>query len=602
MSGATLHRDVRTLADLFERGCASPQAVHVGWRTDDGRIEGWSTQELRRFVDGLGRELLARGMRRGDRAALVSRNSARWAATDYAMLCAGLVVVPIYPTLAPDQARFILDDAGARGLFVENLEQLARLLPSLQDSKLEWICVMSDEVSDHPLATTWSAMAEAGAVRAERPEPPKPEDLASIIYTSGTTGRPKGVMLTHANLVSNAVASDEAVEISAQPIRHVNLSLLPLSHIFQRLVDYLLFLAGAQVIYCPDPQQAVAWFKDVRPTFFAAVPRIYEKVHAGITQRIASAPAHRRLLANWAIGVGRRRFLAWYADGACDGRPGALLSLQHLVADKLVLSKIRELFGGRVDMCFSGGGPLTRELHEFFRALGLELLPGYGLTETSPVLCTNRRRRMKLGSVGPAIPGVELKVEPDGELLARGPNVMRGYHELPEETAATITPDGWLRTGDLARIDERGFVTITGRKKEILVLTTGKKVVPALVEERIARCPLVAQSVLVGDEQKYVAALVWPHVDALRKAAQAKGLALQGVKAEEMLAMPEIRKLVQSEIDACCRDLADFERPKTIAFLPRELSLEADELTPSLKIKRKVVAHAYRHLIASCFE
>ena len=593
--------DVHTLKDLFDRGCSAFQPLHVGWRTRDGRIEGWSTQELRDRVEALGRELRGRGLSPGDRAALLSRNSAQWAATDFAMLCAGLVVVPVYPTLAPDQARFILDDSGARGLFLEDARQLERLRGALEGSLLEWICILSDEPVDHPLAIGWSEMVASGASRPVLADVPRPEDLASIIYTSGTTGRPKGVMLTHANLVANALQADGAVELSPQPLRHVNLSLLPLSHIFQRLVDYLLFLCGARVVYCPDPQEAVPYFRDVKPTFFAAVPRIYEKVHAGITQKLAAAPAHRRLLGRWALGVGRRRFLAWYADGACDGRPGLLLRLQHRVADALVLGRIRDLFGGNVDICFSGGGPLTRELHEFYRSIGMNLLPGYGLTETSPVLCTNRRGRMKLGTVGPALPGVELRTEADGELLARGANVMKGYYGLPEDTAATITEDGWLRTGDLAAIDERGFVTITGRKKEILVLTTGKKVAPLLVEERIARSALVAQAVLVGDEQKFVAALVWPHVDALRRAAVEQGIPVEGSSVEEMLKRQDVKRLVQADVDRCCRDLAEFERPKTIAFLTRELSLLDDELTPSLKVKRRVVAVNWKAAIDECF-
>ncbi len=591
----------RTLRDLFERGCERPRSPHACWRTAEGRLEGWSTEDLRDRVDALAREMRARGLRRGDRVAILSRNSARWMASDFAALNSGLVTVPIYPTLAPDQARFILDDSGARGLFVEDARQLVRLGPALAGSRLEWIGVLSDEASGEPLSVAWSAMVAAGRGRAAVAEPPSPEDLASIIYTSGTTGRPKGVMLTHANLVSNALACDEGVELSRQPIDHVNLSLLPLSHIFQRLVDYLLFATGAQMVYCPEPAEGPAYFAQVRPTFFAAVPRLYEKIHAGMTQKIETAAPHRRALARWALEVGRERFLAWYADGRCDGRIDPWLALRHAVADRLVLSKLRGFFGGRVDMCFSGGGPLTPELHLFFRAIGLNLLPGYGLTETSPVLCTNRRRRMKLGTVGPALPGVELKLEPDGELLARGPNIMRGYYNLPEDTAATITEDGWLRTGDLARVDEQGFVSITGRKKEILVLTTGKKVAPVVVEEVMARSPMVAQAILVGDEQKYVAALIWPNIEAVRRAAAAKGIAINGATVAELLAMPEIKRLVHADIDARCTELAEFERPKAIAFLARELSLDEDELTPSLKVKRKVVTEKWKAAIAECF-
>lgn len=591
---------MQTLSDLFERGCAKPRALHACWRGERGELVGWSTQELHARVMALSSSMRLRGLSPGDRCAILSRNSARWAATDFALLGARLVTVPVYPTLAPDQARYILDDSGARGLFLEDARQHERLRGALEGSGLEWIAILSDETVHDPRALPWSELASPDSTARGGP-PPVPEDLASIIYTSGTTGRPKGVMLTHANLVSNALACDEAVELTAQGIDHVNLSMLPLSHIFQRLVDFLLFSAGARMIYCPEPQEAVAYFRDFHPTFFGSVPRIFEKIHAGMTQRMGEGPAWKRALARWSVGVGRRRFHAWYRDGACDGTPRALLRAQHAVADALVLSKLRGLFGGRIDMCFSGGGPLTKELHEFFCSIGLNLLPGYGLTETSPVLTTNRRNRMKLGSVGVALPGVELRTEPDGELLARGPNVMKGYYKLEDETAATITPDGWLRTGDLASIDERGFVTITGRKKELLVLTTGKKVVPVVVEERIASSPLVAQSVVVGDERKYVAALVWPHVEALRAAAKAKGLDVAGKDAEALLAMPDVKRLMQSEVDRCCAGLAEFERPKAIAFLTRELSLAEDELTPSLKVKRKVVVLKWKRAIDECF-
>jgi long-chain acyl-CoA synthetase len=589
---------MRTLADLFERGTRAAQAVHLIGRGPGGVEESWSTAELREKVSHLSRTLAARGMRRGDRAALLSRNSPRWAATDWAMVTSSLVNVPLYPTLAPDQVRFILDDSGARGLFVEDRAQLERLGAALDGSALEWIVVLSDEVVPGVETHGWSAFVASGEGELEPDARPEPSDLASIIYTSGTTGRPKGVMLSHGNLVANLQQADDAVEMTMRGIDQVNLSLLPLCHIFQRLVDYLLFACGARMVYCQDPHEAMSWIARHRPTFFAAVPRIWEKVHAGMTTRIAQQPAWKRRLTAWALAAGKRRFHAWYRDGACDGRPGPWLALQHAIADALVLAKLRGAFGGRTDICFSGGGPLTRELHEFYRIIGLALLPGYGLTETSPVLCTNRRNLMKLGTVGPALPGVELRVAEDGELLARGPNVMQGYWKLPDETEKTIV-DGWLLTGDLARIDERGFVSITGRKKEILVLTTGKKVVPALVEERMLRSELVSQAVLVGDERNFVAALVYPHPDRLEAAARAQGVPF--ASREELLASVQGRRIVAASIAVACADLSEFERPKTIALLPRELSVAEDELTPTLKVKRRVVAAKWSALIDSCF-
>lgn len=589
--------DVKTLRDLFHVGLSRPRAGHIHWRDASGAWQKLSTDEYRQLVGDLGGALLTRGLVAGDRVALLSRNSARWSATDFGATTSTLVTVPIYPTLAPDQVRFILDDSGARGLFVENLAQLERISASLEGSRLEWIVVMSDEPSAHPLSLAFTAFAASGRRADVTTRLPAPADLASIIYTSGTTGRPKGVQLSHGNLVSNALACDEAIDLSR--VAHRDLSLLPLSHIFQRLVDYLLFLRGADMAYCPEPNEAAVYLSDFRPTFFAAVPRLYEKIQQGMMNRLSQGPAWKQAVARWSLAVGRRHFHAWYRDGRCDGRPGPLLRAQHRIAHRLVLSKLLGAFGGNIDVCFSGGGPLTKDLHEFFLAIGLNLLPGYGLTETSPVLSTNRRTRMKLGSVGPAIPGVELVVAEDGELLARGPNIMQGYYNLPEETATTIV-DGWLHTGDLARIDEQGYVFITGRKKEIIVLTTGKKVAPALVEEHVARSPLVAQSVLVGDERKFVAALVWPNVGALRAELARRGLPADGTT-EEWSSSSPVRKIVMESVSAACADLAEFERPKTIALLPRELSLAEDELTPTLKVKRKVVAERWKGLIDSCF-
>lgn len=590
-------KNIRTLRDLFEQGLSRRHDAHVSWREADGTWQSLSTEEYRRLVLDLAAAVRGRGLAHGDRVALLSRNSARWAATDFALVTSGLVTVPVYPTLAPDQVRFILDDSGSRGLFVEDAAQLERLAAALGGSRLEWIVVMSDEAAAHPLAQAFTPFAAAGRGVDDTLSSPKPDDLASIIYTSGTTGLPKGVMLSHWNLVSNALACDEAIDVSS--MQHCDLSLLPLSHIFQRLVDYLLFMTGARLAYCPDPHDAALYLREFRPTFFSAVPRLYEKIQQGMMNRLGQGPAWRRALAKWSLDVGRRSFHAWYRDGRCDGRPAPLLALQHAIADRLVLGKLRGVFGGRVDICFSGGGPLTRDLHEFFRAIGLNLVPGYGLTETSPVLSTNQRGRMKLGSVGPALPGVELKVAEDGELLARGPNVMQGYWNLPDETAKTIV-DGWLHTGDLARIDEQGYVFITGRKKEILVLTTGKKVAPALVEEHVARSPLVAQCVLVGDERKFVSALVWPDVAALRAELGARGLPADA-PVEGLAASSQARKIVMESVAAACAPLADFERPKTIALLPRELSQAEDELTPTLKVKRKIVAEKWASLIESCY-
>lgn len=582
---------MKTLPELFEVGLSRPRERHLLWRDASKAWHGLSTDRVRRDVDLIARGLRDRGLRFGDRVALLSRNSPRWALADHALQAAGLVNVPLYPTLSPEQVRFIVDDCGARFVLVEDRSQLDRVGGALAGSGVEGVALLDAEEAPRGVLL-FDQLLEAGAAGGSAPTPPGPDDLATIIYTSGTTGRPKGAMLSQWNLVSNAQQCAEAIELTDQ--QHVNLSLLPLSHVFQRLVDYLLFQSHATMAYCPSPLEALEYMREVRPTFFASVPRLFEKVRAGFEQKLAHAPAWRRALASWALGVGRRHFHSWYRDGACDGARGPWLALQHAVADRLVLTKVRGIFGGRAAVCFSGGAALPSEIHEFFRVVGLNLLPGYGLTEASPVLATNRVDRMKLGSVGPAVCDLELRTAPDGELLARGPNVMRGYWNLDEETAATIV-DGWLHTGDLARIDEQGFVFITGRKKEIFVLSTGKKVAPQLVEDRLTRSPFVAQVLLVGDGRKYVAALVHPSLDHLARAARERGIAFDDPA--ELLELREAEDLVHESLLDACAGLADFEKPKRVVFLPRELTMAEGELTPTLKLRRSIIVERWAALV-----
>jgi long-chain acyl-CoA synthetase len=587
---------VKTLRDLFDVGCSKPKERHLTWKDGAGSWCAMSTGQLRHEVAALASGLLRRGLRKGDRVALLSRNSPRWAIGDFALVTSGLVDVPLYPSLSPEQVRFILDDSGARALLLEDAEQRQRLEGILHGSSIE-VVVLMDDSAPGPSGVRWCSLIQEGAAPGGPDAPAvEPEDLASIIYTSGTTGVPKGVMLSQHNLVSNALQCHEAISLS--DIDHVNLSLLPLCHIFQRLVDYFLFMRGASIAYCPNPLEGVQVMAEVRPTFFAAVPRLYEKVHQGFWAKVERSSPLQRAIARWAVRVGKRRFEAWCRDGACDGVPGPWLELRAAVADRLVLRRARAVFGGRVDACFSGGAPIPTEVAEFLRAIGLPLLPGYGLSEASPVLCTNTKRFLRLGTVGKALPGVELEVAEDGELLARGPNVMQGYWNRAEETAATLV-GGWLRTGDLARIDDRGYVSITGRKKEILVLSTGKKVVPAVVEDRLMRSPYVHQAVCVGDGAKFVAALVHANVDLLAAEARRRGVAWASVA--ELLARREAEQIVLESFEAPAADLSEFERPKAVGFLPRELTQAGGELTPTLKVKRKAITENWGDLIAAVY-
>jgi len=588
---------METLSELFEAGLARTKASHVRWRDASGVWRSLSTAQVREAVESAGRGLIALGLRPGDRVGLISRNNERWMLADFAMACSGLVNVPLYPTLTPEQVRFVLDDSGTRVLLVEDLEQLDRLRPELRDAGLLRVVLMGEEAEAPSDVLSWSALLEEGRNATAIDHRPQPDDLASLIYTSGTTGQPKGVMLTQLNLVSNALGCIEAIDLTRVP-QQVNLSLLPLCHIFQRLVDYFLWLGHAEMVYCPNPLDAIEYMQEVKPTFTAAVPRLYEKVRAGFLSKVAKAEPSKKRLADWALAVGRKRFHSWYRDGACNGRPGPLLALQHAVADRLVLKKVRAVFGGNIDMCFSGGAALPPEIHEFYRSVGLNILPGYGLTEASPVLATNRADLMGLGTVGPPLPNVELKTAPDGELLARGPNVMQGYWKREEDTAAAIV-DGWLQTGDLARIDERGFVSITGRKKEIIVLSTGKNVSPQVVEDALGHSPLVVQAVVVGDDRKFLSALIAPNLDTLRAALEARG-ASPGDD-EAMLRSREAEHALLESFEGCLSKLSPHERPKRVVVLPRELSLGHGELTPTLKYKRRTILENWRETVDALY-
>ena len=404
-----------------------------------------------------------------------------------------------------------------------------------------------------------------------------PADLASLIYTSGTTGEPKGVMLTHANLASNVSACCSVFDFLPTD---TGLSLLPLNHVFERTVDYCYLHAGCQIVHLADLARVADALATVRPTVFGAVPRLYEKLHARIE---AGVPASRRALFDWAVRVGvqvvRRRL---------DRRPvGALLGLQRRIADGLVFAKIRARLGGRIRFLISGGAPIAAELAEFYCAVGLPLLEGYGLTETSPVIATNRLDRPRPGTVGPPIPGIEVRIAPDGEIQTRGPHVMKGYWGLPETTAEVIDADGWFSTGDIGSLDDENYLRITDRKKELLVTTLGKKIAPQPIENALKRQPLIAQAALVGDRRPYATALIVPDFEGV--AARAEELGIAGLSVAEQVRHPALIAAIDEGVRRVSAGLAHWEQVRRFVLLPREFSLEADELTPTLKLKRRVI-------------
>jgi long-chain acyl-CoA synthetase len=419
----------------------------------------------------------------------------------------------------------------------------------------------------------------------------RPDDLATIIYTSGTTGEPKGVMLTHGNLVSNLRATADTLDLSQDDVA---LSFLPLSHGFERMVSYVYLFCGVTIVFAESFDTVARDLARVRPTILTGVPRVYEKLHARILETARSAGGSKAAIFRWAVNAGLAR-----AKAVLRGRsPGPLTSLKSAIGDRFVFSAIREKLGGRIRFVASGSAPLDANIMEFFHAIGIPIIEGYGLTETSPILTFNPVNALRVGTVGRAIPGVELRIAEDGEILARGPNIMRGYFNKPEATA-DVLKDGWFHTGDIGQIDAQGYLTITDRKKDLLVTSGGKKIAPQPIEAVLKRSPLVAEAVLLGDRRKYAAVLIVPDFAALER--RLKDLGRPPGPRQDLIHRPDVLALYQEIIDALNRELSQFERIKIMSLLPAEFTVESGELTPTLKVKRKVVEQKWHDQIEALY-
>jgi len=584
---------VTTLTELFLQAATygKPDCLlhKVG-----GSYQPVATAELVDTVRRLAKALTGLGVQRGDRVALMAENGPHWPAVDFATLCVGGVLVPIYPTLLPDQAAYIARDCGAKVVFAETTAHLEGLLSHAQELPDVRHYVLIRGTSDDPRVMTWEPLLERGAnpdvaqfeagARAARPE-----DLATFIYTSGTTGQPKGVMLTHGNIASNIEAG-----VSVIPFEdgYTALSFLPLSHSFERTTDYVYFLKGCPIAYAESVATVPKNMLEVRPQIFVSVPRVYEKVLARVQENVAaSSPIRQRIFA-WAVEVGREA-LPWRIKLE---RPPGLLGLKLALADKLVFGKIRERLGGRFVFAVSGGAPLGRDVAEFFWGAGIPIYEGYGLTETSPIIAANGGAGgVKMGTVGRVIPGVEVKIAGDGEILARGPNIMKGYWNLPKETAEAIAAEGWFHTGDIGEVDSEGFLRITDRKKELIVNAYGKNIAPAPLENELKSSPFIAQAVVIGDRRKFLSALLVPEFDHLKGWAAKNGLPSSDVGA--LLADPRVRDLYAGEVAKVNAHLPGFEKIVAWDLLPSEWTLETGELTPTQKVKRRVINQKYGEVI-----
>ncbi|UCF29973.1 MAG: long-chain fatty acid--CoA ligase [bacterium] len=549
--------------------------------------------------------LVAIGVKQGDRVAVMAYNRPEWLVTDLAIMAAGAITIPIYHTIPLVQADRILGRSGARVAFVARSDQAEMLLSCspLLDTIISLDPVGVDDAGecsmDYGTLKLKGAdfLAAGGRELDERIDSAGPGDVATIIYTSGTTGDPKGVMLTHGNILFDAQAG-----LSAQPVGpgDIHLSFLPLSHVFERTVgQFLMIMAGATIAYATSMLRVADNLPEVKPTVMISVPRFFEKLHTKVLDALRQAPAIRQKIFHWGMGVGRTR------NGLLMSgkRPGPLLELKYRIADRMVFSRLKAKLGGRLRFFVSGGAPLAPEIIEFFLAAGIQIMEGYGLTEAAPVVSVNPLGALRPGTVGRPLPGIEVRIAEDGELLVAGPNVMLGYDNDPAATSGAIR-NGWLHTGDLAEIED-GYIRITGRKKDILVTSGGKNVSPAVVENLIVEDDLINQVMVYGDGRNFLTALVVPNYE--RIAAMAHQIGLEGLSGEDLTpeALSSNRRLydlLMERIGARTGDLASFERVKRIHLLDRELSEEEGELTPTMKVKRKVVSEKFGPVLDALYE
>jgi long-chain acyl-CoA synthetase len=567
----------------------------------DGAYRSISHRETLQRARHVSLGLAALGVRRGDRVGIMSENRPEWAIADWACLGGGMTDVPIYSTLPAEQIVHPLNDSGAVALFVSSAEQCAKAA-SVRDAlrSVKWIISFTEPAPDGCDMTfgeleTRGAALDSDATAAEWRAGAlavRPDDLATLIYTSGTTGLPKGVMLTHDNIASNVIASQDKVPMRAG---EVALSFLPLSHIFERMGDYLFFSRGVTLAYAESIDTVPLNLSEVRPHFAMSVPRLFEKMYARVLENALSGGALKARIFRWASGVADR-----WADERLAGRvPGAFLAWQYAVAQKLVFSKLRERTGGRLRYFVSGGAPLAPSINKFFYAAGLTILEGYGLTETSPVIAVNCDEAFRIGSVGRPLAGVEVRIADDGEILTRGPHVMKGYYNNPQATADAIDADGWFHTGDIGVLED-GFLRITDRKKDIIVTAGGKNIAPQPIENRVKLNKYVSQAVMIGDKRKYPVILVVPDWDNLEKWAALRNIIW--TDRAQLLAMPTIQAKMDKEVRKELEGLASFEMPKKVGLLEHDFSIERGELTPKLSVKRKVVDTSYKALIDGMYD
>jgi long-chain acyl-CoA synthetase len=567
------------------------------YRAPEGNWQAYSSAEMLRRVAGFSQALANLGVIAGDRVGIFAPNSPEWHVADFAVMGLGAVGVPIYFNESPDRLTYIWNDAGAKVALVSGVEQARKLagcrakLPALE--KVVAVNGPEDlraEFLDYAALIGGAGETEIAEYR-RRAALIKPGQLATLIYTSGTTGEPKGVMLTHANLSSNATDATSTIGYFPSDIQ---LSFLPLSHVYERIFDYTAIFHGVAIAYLERIEDLPKALLEVRPTIAAAVPRVFEKTYANILAKGHEEKGARRKIFDWAIRVAAEA-TPWKAYG---GKPSPAVRWKWNVANKLVYSKIRAGVGGNMRFFYSGGAPLERGLAEFFWTIGLPLYQGYGLTESSPVISTNTPNSNKVGTVGRPIRNCEVRIAEDGEILARGPNIMRGYYKKPEATNEALAPDGWLRTGDIGHLDADGFLVITDRKKELLKTAAGKFVAPAPIENKLKTSRFILNAMVVGDRRKFVSALIVPNCPMIEAKARAEGVT---VSSEKICSDAWVHDLIEKEMERLTESFAQYERPKRLALIAKDFTFVDGELTHTLKLKRRVVEERYRDTIEKLY-
>jgi long-chain acyl-CoA synthetase len=574
-----------------------PDALQV---KTGGKYKPISHKEVADRVRRAAHGLSSLGVRRGDRIAILSENRPEWAIADFACLTSGMTDVPIYPTVPPDQIAYILKDSGAAAIFVSNKEHAEKIRQIRGQCPALKSVIGFDEIpglTDMSMAAlekrgSQDDSAETLATYREEALTTKPDDIATIIYTSGTTGEPKGVMLTHDNIFSNVAAARIKIPFEGNDTA---LSFLPLSHIFERMGGhYLMFATGTSIAYAESMDSVPLNLQEVKPTIVLSVPRLYEKMYARILETALTGGFLKKKIFFWARGVAER----WANEKLAGREPGGMLAKQYALAQKLVFSKLKARTGGRLRYFVSGGAPLSPEINKFFYAAGLVILEGYGLTETSPVIAVNTPEDFRIGTVGKPIDGVEIKIALDGEILTRGPHVMKGYYNKPDATREAIDPDGWFHTGDIGVLRD-SFLAITDRKKDIIVTAGGKNIAPQPLENKVKTNKYVAQAVMLGDKRKFPSMLIVPNFDQLEKWAMKRNIIW--TDRAQLLRMPTIQAKMEREVNKELAGAAHYELPKKIGLLEHDFSIERGELTPTQKVKRRVIDKQYKQLIDALY-